>query len=190
MPPTAIASHPQMPITEFFDECTRDQRLLQEALLRNKDLNELIKKNEADALLQPNFLLEMVQHEANNRTNSKYRATYSDHMKNVALYIFILAGPTAYQTLQMNLPKSLPSQRTVARLLAEKEKMVEGEFRFERIKHDMLEKGEPLYVVVGEDDSKVSERVRYDSSRDEIVGIELPLNEDGVPIPGSFKFTM
>lgn len=35
----------------------------------------------------------------------------------------------------------------------------------------------------------MAERQRYDPLRDEIVGIELPLSEDGVPIPGSFKFT-
>lgn len=155
---------------------------------QNKDLKETIERNRADVLLMPNFLADMVQHEAKNRKLSKHAASYSLYMQNVALYIFTLAGRKAYETIHLNLQKTLPSLTTLKRLLRKKSSMAEGQFRFDFIKTQLEQKGEPLFVIASEDDTKISERLRYNYSTDEVLGLQLPL-VGGIPVCGSFKFT-
>lgn len=95
----------------------------------------------------------------------------------------------AYNTLSLNFAGGLPSISTVRRQLASKPEVKNGVFRFEYIKSQMLLKGEPLFVICSEDDTKISERLRYDWANDVILGFQTPLNEDGVPIQDSFRFT-
>lgn len=106
-----------------------------------------------------------------------------------ALYIYVIAGPLSYESLCSNLQGSLPSISTVRRLLGKRKRIEEGYFRFAEIKKQMEERGEPMFVVCSEDDTKVSERPRYDALSDEIIGLQLPLNDEGIPIRHSFKFT-
>lgn len=60
--------------------------------------------------------------------------------------------------------------------LAKKTAFDEGRFRFE------------LLVHCAEDDTKITERLRYDRRNNQVLGLQLPLDEDGKPITGSFKF--
>lgn len=176
-------------IPEFFAEITRDQA----EILRLLDSNQMLKKQIADsnatALLQSTFLQEMIQHSVRNQSKSKYRFTYTDHMREVALYIFVMSGPTVYKTLADNLKGSLPSLPSVRKILQGKESYTEGHFRFAEIKKMMEDKGEPMFVVISEDDTKVTERLRYDFNNDTIMGLNLPLNDNGVPVADAFKFT-
>lgn len=48
-----------------------------------------------------------------NGKKSKHAASFTEPIKQVALYIFVLMGPIAYETLQRNLVGSLPSLSTV-----------------------------------------------------------------------------
>lgn len=167
-------------ITQFFDEV---------GVETNKQLRASLEGAKAETLAHPHFLLDMLQHSIKNQSKSKHCASYTEHMKNVALCIFGTAGRLSYETLHLNLRGSLPSLSTVRGMLAQQERTNEGEFRFEPIKRRLLEKSPFLYVVCSEDDTKVTECPRYDYQTDEVLGLQLPLNSYGVPIRGSFKFT-
>lgn len=131
----------------------------------------------------------MLEHSISHRAKSKTKVSYTDHMKEVSLYMYSVAGRIAYETLQRNLPGIFPSTSCVRTKLARKERMKEGRFRFTEIKEKALQRKENLYVVVSEDDTKVEERLRYDYEHDEIMGLQLPLNSRGMPKEGQFKFT-
>lgn len=131
----------------------------------------------------------MVQHAVSNQKKKKHAVRYDDCQKTVALYMYSIAGRSAYESFEANMAGSLPSVRTVTRTLSENESLIEGRFRFEEIKRAMTERGEELYVHCCEDDTKITERLRYNAANDEILGLQLPLDKDGKPICGSFKFT-
>lgn len=46
-----------------------------------------------------------------------------------------------------------------------------------------------MFVWISEDDTKVTPRLHYNVRDDSIVGLELPLDENGVPKQSFFKFT-
>lgn len=93
------------------------------------------------------------------------------------------------ETFYLNLKGSLPILSTVQKTLSKRIRTEEGRFRFKEIKQRMVENGEELHVVISEDDTKISERLRYDNRTDEVLGLQLPLDDDGKPISGSLKFT-
>lgn len=187
----ALTTHSPDPkqsyITTYFDECSKDQRTINLLIEHNAELRDEIRRNKAEALLEPNFLHELVQH--NMKNINKKRPSYNDHLKDIALYIFVLTGPKAYSTLSLNLRGSLPSLATVRRKLGQEQSISEAEFQFDHIKEQMLLKEETLTVAIAEDDTKITPRLRYDYINDEIVGLQLPLSGNGVPVRHSFKFT-
>lgn len=185
---TSFKSDPkQMFITTFLDECSKDQMKINQLIEQNAELRDEIRKNKAEAVIAPNFLYELVQH--NMKNCIKKRPSYNEHLKDIALYIYVLTGPKAYATLSLNLRGSLPSLATVRRKLGQEKSLNEGEFQFDQIKEQMLLKGEKLIVALAEDDTKITPRLRYDWIHDQIVGLQLPLSENGTPISNSFKFT-
>ena len=170
----------------FVEECTRDQLIIQRLIEQNKELNTILEERKTKNILaEKNFLQELIEQES--IKNRGQKVNYREHMKKVALYIFILSGPMAYQTLQKNLP--LPSITTLRRHLGNETPMQEGEFQVDMVKQHMLNKNEPLHVWVAEDDTKITSRLRYNIHDDTIVGLELPLDEKGIPIQSFFKFT-
>lgn len=174
-------------ISTYFAECAKDQLQINMLLSQNSDLRDEIRRNNAEALMKPNFLKELLEHNIAN--NNKNRASYNEHMKDIALYIYVLTGPKAYVTLCSNLRGSLPSLSTVRRKLGKEKNMNEADFQFDQIKGQMLEKGEKLIVAVAEDDTEITPRLRYDWINDQIVGLMLPLSENGTPIEHCFRFS-
>lgn len=73
--------------------------------------------------------------------------------------------------------------------LSKQESVSEGVFRFSEIKERIIQRGENLFVHVSEDDTKLSERLRYDPKTNQVLGLQLPLNNDGIPQTGVFQFT-
>lgn len=177
------------PITRFLDECTRDQLRIKNLIETNKELRAALGENKAEQMLKPGFLANLVALAVANKSRSKHNFEYSDVVKEAALYIYVLVGHLAYSTLAKNFAGGLPGLSTVRRMLAQKPALDNDTFRFEYIKSQMVSRNEPLYVICAEDDTKATERLRYDWNNDSIVGFQVPLNEDGVPIQGLFKFT-
>lgn len=87
------------------------------------------------------------------------------------------------------MPDALPSLSTCRKYLSAHERTNEGEVRFKQIAEYIKFNDELPFIVISEDDTKTSERPRYDPTNDEITGLQLPLDKDGLPIRGSFKFT-
>lgn len=110
-------------------------------------------------------------------------------MKEAALYMFSLAGPTAYNALQINLKGVFPALSTVRRLLYGKERLQEGKFRFTEIAARIKLRNESPFVCISEDDTKATERLRYDTRNNAVIGLQLPLDINGIPKENEFKFT-
>lgn len=175
-----------VPITMFFSECSRDQLIIQRLFDENAELKKDLKdRQSASQIVHPQFLQAMISQSIMNSSGRKL--SYSDAMKDVALYIFILAGPLAYKTLQKNLP--LPSIATIKRKLGKENPVQEGEVRVEMAKEMMISRNEPLFVWIAEDDSKVTSELKYNGNDDTVIGLELPMGNDGLPVQSFFKFT-
>ena len=97
----------------------------------------------------------------------------------LSLSLFIFSGPLAYNLLHQNLPESLPSLRTVQRMMCKDySHITEGEFRFDMlVKHIEFYKG-PKIIAIGEDATRVVQRVQYDPETNKMVGFVLPCTEE------------
>lgn len=108
-----------------------------------------------------------------------------------ASYIFMLSGPLAYETLNANLPLSIPSISTVRRFIADKgPHVVEGQMRDDELEKYLRDRNLPMKVSLSEDGTritaKVEAKVAYDPATNQLVGFALPLDEYGMPIKFSF----
>lgn len=171
-------------ITEFLMNCSRDQLIIKQLINNNKAFrDELEARKVRDRFNQPKFLQSLLAQSA----GGKRLPRYDQYMKDVSLYLFMTAGHMAYETLQKNLP--LPSIATVVRHLGKETPMREGASQIDSIKQEILQRGLPLYVWASEDDTKIQSRIRYNIDDDTILGLQLPLDTNGIPIQSFYKFT-
>lgn len=169
----------------FLKECTRDQKIIQELLEQNSDLKKALEaRGTAEQMAHPKFLQDLI---AQSVKNSSGKLSYTDRMKSVALYLYILSGPQAYEIWRQNL--ALPSISTVRRKLGKEEPVQEGDIRVDAAKGFLIRQDEPLFVFIAEDDTKTTPGVNYNVIDDTVIGLELPLDKNGVPIQSYFKFT-
>lgn len=116
--------------SQFFSEYTRDQQIINNLLIEKHHLKKELEQFQYNLVLHhPEFLKELIEQSV--LKNSGRKLCYTDHLKKISLQIFLLAGPTAYNLLQKNLP--LPSLSTVRRRLGEESPLQEGEFQLESI---------------------------------------------------------
>lgn len=173
-------------ITEFALNCSRDQIVIKQLIQNNARFRKHIEDNRAREMFdQPHFLQQLLSQSIKN--SGKRSNRYDEYMKDVGLYLFIIAGPLAYETLQKNLP--LPSKSTVKRQLGKEVPLREGALQVNQIKEQLDKLKLPLFVWAAEDDTKIQVRLRYNIENNTIMGLELPLDRDGMPIESSFKFT-
>jgi hypothetical protein len=176
----------QSSITEYFERTTRENLIISKLLSENRELREeLVKKKLIDES-QSSKLMHLLLKRIDDSIKSKTHA-YDIQLKEASLNLFLLAGPAAYNLLQSNLP--IPSIQTIRKFHSDGPSITEGEFQVSEIKKRMEERNEPLFLTIGEDDTKIVSGLKYDSKNDCVVGLELPLNSDGVPITSHFKFT-
>jgi hypothetical protein len=111
---------------------------------------------------------------------SKNSFRYSQSVKDFAVSVYVLGGPTLYEFLRLNIPGSIPNLTSVRLMLSSsKHKFIEGEFQYSRF----LETVQPLgckYAFCGEDSTAVIPKVSYDSHSNSFVGFVLPL-KNGFP---------
>lgn len=105
---------------------------------------------------------------------------FEDSFKMFCCYIFILAGRYVYSVLCANI-KPIPDVRSRA-ISDAAAPLVEGVLRLKELKQYLLDRGLPLVVWISEDATKITGRVQYDPSTNQIVGFPLPYDSDGVPI--------
>lgn len=133
------------------------------------------------------MLQNFVKSAARNADRKKAGYRFDDLTKMFASYIFMLAGPLAYETLHANLPLSIPSISTVRRFITDKDpRVVEGHMRDDELFKYLSDRNLPKKISLSEDATRITAKVSYDPATNQLIGFVLPLNENGMPIPLSF----
>jgi len=92
--------------------------------------------------------------------------------------------------MHSNIPQALPSLRTVQRFVVKDSQPIhEGVFRFDELLNHLNAFKCPKIVSIGEDATRVINKVQYDVESDKLVGFVLPCNEYGLPQSDSFIAT-
>lgn len=122
------------------------------------------------------------------RKKTGYR--FDDLTKMFASYIFMLAGPLAYETINANLPLSIPSTSTVRRFITDKgPRVLEGHMREDELSTYLKDRNLPRKVSLSEDGTRITAKVSYDPVTNQLVGFVLPLDQNGMPVTFSFPAT-
>ena len=126
----------------------------------------------------------------NSIKNSSKKTTqgnrHDDIVKQFASCLLCIVGKGGYELLQSNLGNALPHISTAQRLISSRRKVVEGEFYFAELKEHLVKWNSPLFVNVHLDDTRIINKVEYDSAPDRFVGFCLP-TENGLPITNTFQ---
>ncbi|XP_062712958.1 uncharacterized protein LOC109406718 isoform X2 [Aedes albopictus] len=189
----------QMKITKFFNKIPSDTsskespRVATETSNRSsetKDSRDLLILIDCLPLTQMVKLIikEAVKNNYKNMTrkpNSAKGARYTDEIKNIGAYLYLLGGRKDYEELVVNL--GLPSVSTIIHHIGKScEKCIEGELRVIQLKNFLLKQGLPLFVFVSEDGTKLTPRVKYDITQNQVAGLCPHMDENGFPEVGSF----
>lgn len=125
-------------------------------------------------------------HQNSDRRPGGYR--YDPDIRKFAMYLRMIMGSLAYQTLQANLEGAIPSLPSINRYIQSSHyHITEGVLRTDELRNYLNERSLPNVVCLSEDATRVVGRVQYDSRTNQIVGFTLPIHsKSGIPIP--FKF--
>lgn len=161
------------------------------SLIDFNDVNNFDQVDEIECQIETetHYILQRLLETANqNRIRHKSGYRFYPDVKQWAVALRNIAGPTAYTLLQKNLELALPSLSTVNYLMHNKgPAMFEGVPRFEELRIYLLERNMPLTVCLSEDATNIENRVQYDSKKNILVGFVPPLDNNGMPIPLIFK---
>lgn len=75
----------------------------------------------------------------------------------------------------------------VNRMIHDKEKVIEGELRCESLLKYLEKTKSPRKIVLSEDGSGIVSKIVFDSRNNELIGLVLPFNENGMPKLHSFQ---
>lgn len=117
------------------------------------------------------------------------RKAFIEDVVRFGYYEFATGGPKAYKALVNNSKGELPSLAKVRKYGQGKPSINEGELQIEWVKNALALRGLPSAVWLSEDDTKLASVLKYNSKSNEIIGLDLPIGDDGLPITGSYKFT-
>lgn len=156
------------------------------------------------------LLIETTENNAGRNAKGK---RYQEKLRNFATCIYLLCGRSCYETLSANLP--IPSVNairmyfmnicplqvfrltftnvncfflclTVGYISEKKCRIIEGELRCSELSRYLDKLKLKRSVWLCEDASGVVAKIEYDPSTNQLVGLVLPLNDDGIPV--SFTF--
>lgn len=123
-----------------------------------------------------------------NSSRSKHGYRYTPEMIRFCAYIRSLAGPLAYNTLQINLPGILPSIQAINRYIYRPDFLVvEGLLRCEELLVYLRKRNLPLWVSLSEDGTRIENRAQYDSRTNQIIGFVQPIDVNGMPESFTYK---
>lgn len=107
--------------------------------------------------------------------------------KMFSAYIFMLSGTLAYETLNANVPLSIPSVSTVRRFLKENgPDVIEGKMRTDELLQYLKSRNLPLKVYISEDAIRITAKIANGPVTNQLSGFALPLDGNGMPITLSF----
>lgn len=93
-----------------------------------------------------------------------------------------------YETLYANLP--IPSLSTISRTIGNSVcDIQEGVCRAKDLKEFLAIRNLPMTVWISEDATRITGKVQYDIRSNQLVGFVLPLNNNGMPVTGSYPTT-
>lgn len=120
------------------------------------------------------------------RERGGYR--FDDETKNFAMYLRIISGPLAYNTLQKNLKCALPSLPSINRYIQSSNCTIyEGIPRIEELYVYLNNRHLPLAISLSEDATRIIGRIQYHSSTNQLIGFAVPINkQNGIPVPFAF----
>lgn len=156
---------------------------------QNKDLREKLQKYQNSSIeveKLPPFLKKLAENCSKNANKHKKAYRYDDFIKETALLFYLLAGKLSYELFAPNL--GFPSRATITKRLQNEPSIEEGVLQFDMIEKEIRENNLPRVLVFGDDDTKIIDQLSYDIKHDEIIGLQLPMDDNGMPIPHSFKF--
>lgn len=162
---------------EWFFKTTKNQSVKQQSHTTNDHLT-----------LTHRVLHKLLATADKNASTSKGGYRFDEEVKSYASYLRMLAGPLAYETLQKNLPLALPSLSSTNRFVGRTHhNIIEGQLRCDELLIYLKNRNLPLAVSLSEDATRVINRVQYDSSTNQLIGFVLPTDQNGLPIPFSYK---
>ena len=111
-------------------------------------------------------------------------------LKKFATSLYIYCGSRAYNFISSNIPRALPSLRTIQRFVAaDYHPIGEGCFRFDELLNHLNAFKCQKVVALGEDATRVIKKIQYDPNTNKLVGFVLPCDESGLPLCDSFMAT-
>lgn len=119
------------------------------------------------------------------------RPAFVESVMEFAYYIYGTGGVKTYETLLANSrgDSKLPSLSAVKKFGMKQPNITEGELQLDSLKNALISRGLPLSVWLSEDDTKLLSVLKYNSKTNEIIGLDLPIGDNGMPITGSYRFT-
>lgn len=130
------------------------------------------------------ILLASAKKQAGRRTNGE---RYDDVVFDLGSLLFHVGGLKNYEILCHNLP--IPKVSRIRGIIYQHPPVIEGVFRINELKQFLVERNLPLKVHLSEDATVLSPRVQYDPKTNQLVGLVLPFDKDGLPVPASFPAT-
>lgn len=133
----------------------------------------------------PYFLNKLISTTMKNEKRKKEGYRYDEDIKSYALYVRLLAGPLAYDTIQRNLECALPSLSSTNRYIRQSScHITEGVFRSHELLQYLNDRNLPLLICLSQDETRLVGEVQYDARTNQIIGFTLPLNENNrLPTP-------
>lgn len=112
---------------------------------------------------------------------------HDEVIKKFSISLLLLAGPSVYKLLHVNMPEALPSLRTVEREVKKHySPIVEGKFKFDELSTHLDAFNAPRIVCISEDATRVVSRVEYDGESDKMVGFVLPVDDKFLHITDTY----
>lgn len=187
----------QPKITSFYNYTDAIEKLA----IENKDLRDWLhslledknKKND-DSTLNKNtskvlqLLMQSAEKNGNSDKSSKkaHGFRYDETLKSFSSSLYLLGGRMCYKLLEKNLP--LPALPTVSRYVqANGPSIREGELRCAELKTYLEDRKLEPKVWISEDATRITGRVQYDSSTNELIGFVLPMSSNGMPLRGVYQ---
>lgn len=135
------------------------------------------------------FLKKLLTIADKNAGRNKHGYRHDDpDLKMFASYMRMIMGTFAYETIQRNMECAIPSLVSVNRYInASGCHINEGILRTEELRLYLSERSLQPIVVISEDATRISGRIQYDRTTNQLIGFVLPLNSaNGLPIPFAY----
>lgn len=149
-----------------------ENQSVKSSLMFNKSSSQLIHK-----------VFEII--DAKSKTKNGHIAKYDARLKQFATYLYVIGGKLTYETLAANL--SLPSVATVKKeIQSSNGPIIEGRVRAAELRVFLTKRKLHSKVWLSEDATRIVNKIQYDPTTDQIVGLVLPMDHSGMPISFSF----